>query len=160
MAYSYSYIHKLPCTSLRFFTVYGPYGRPDMAIFKFTNSIRKNKKIDVYNNGNHIRDFTYIDDVIQYILILIPKKPNGPIPYEVFNIGNSKPTKLMSFLKSIQKALGKKAKIQYKELQKGDVHTTHSSIVKLIKKTGYRPKISIHDGISKFINWHIKYYNK
>jgi len=160
MAYSYSYIHKLPCTSLRFFTVYGPYGRPDMALFKFTNSIRKNKKIDVYNNGNHIRDFTYIDDVIQYILILIPKKPNGPIPYEVFNIGNSKPTKLMSFLKSIQKALGKKAKIQYKELQKGDVHTTHSSIVKLIKKTGYRPKISIHDGISKFINWHIKYYNK
>ena len=158
MAHSYSYIYNLPCTGVRFFTVYGPFGRPDMALYKFTQNIIYNKSIELYNKGNHFRDFTYIDDIVYGIFSLIKKQSNKPIPYEIFNIGNGSPKKLIEYLRNIEKNLNKKTKIKKLPLQKGDIIKTHSSINKLKKYTGYRSKTNIEDGISKFVEWFKDYY--
>ena len=158
MAHSYSYIYNLPCTGVRFFTVYGPFGRPDMALYKFTQNIIYNKSIELYNKGNHFRDFTYIDDIVDGIFSLIKKQSNKSIPYEIFNIGNGSPKKLIEYLRNIEKNLNKKTKIKKLPLQKGDIIKTHSSINKLKKHTGYRSKTNIEEGISKFVEWYKDYY--
>ncbi len=158
MAFSYSHIYKLPCTALRFFTVYGPLGRPDMAIYKFTDNIANGRKIDLYNKGDHIRDFTFIDDVVTYVIKLLKKAPNKAIPYDVYNIGNSKPKKLRHFLNIIEKHLNLKAKVSLKKMQLGDVHTTYSNNKKVIKKTKYVPKVSIDEGIRRFVEWYKTFY--
>ena len=160
LAFSYSNIYKLPTTGLRFFTVYGPYGRPDMALFKFTKSILNNKKLELYNHGNHIRDFTYVDDVSNCIFKLINKPPKNEIPFEIFNIGSNKPQKLMNFLQIITKNLNKKPKTVYKSMQKGDVIKSHASIKKINKKIYFKPKTKIAKGIENFIDWYKVYYKK
>ncbi len=160
MAYSYSNIYKLPTTSLRFFTVYGPYGRPDMALFKFTKSIIKNKNIELFNFGNHERDFSYVDDVIEGINGIIKKPSRKEIPYNCFNIGGGKSNKLKLFLDIIEKNLNIKSKITNLPLQLGDVKKTHSSINLLKRYSGYKPKTDIKIGIKKFIIWYKKYYKK
>ena len=158
LAYTYSNIYKLPCTGLRFFTVYGPYGRPDMALYKFTKNILENKKIELFNNGNHERDFTYIDDVINAIFSIINKPKKNKIPFNIFNIGNGNSKKLKDYVKCIELNLGLKAKIKKLPLQKGDIKKTHSDITKLNLYAGYNPKTSINLGIKKFIDWYKEYY--
>tara|TARA_A100001015_G_C15012736_1_gene723983 strand:- start:352 stop:1320 length:969 start_codon:yes stop_codon:yes gene_type:complete len=158
MAHSYSYIYKLPCTGVRFFTVYGPFGRPDMALFKFTKNIIKNQPIELFNHGNHFRDFTYVDDIVDGIYSLIKKHSKKNIPYEIFNIGNGNPKKLKDYLKFIEKKLNNKAKVKKMPLQMGDIIKTHSDIKKLKNYTNYNPKTNIEDGISKFIDWYKDYY--
>ena len=171
MAHSYSNIWKIPITMLRFFTVYGPWGRPDMALFKFTKGILKNKKIDIYNHGKMYRDFTYIDDIVNGIKLLINKAPNlkqkgrynndslSPVaPFRILNIGNAKKVYLLNFIKQIEFELGKKAIRNYMPLQKGDVKQTLSNIKLLKVLTGYTPKITYKLGIKKFIDWYKKYY--
>ncbi len=158
MAHSYSYIYKLPCTAMRFFTVYGPYGRPDMALFKFTKNILENKEIELYNNGKHLRDFTYIDDIILGIYSIIKKSSKNKIPFNIFNIGNGNSRKLKDYLNLIEKKLGKKALIKKLPLQKGDIIKTHSDISSLNSYANYTPKTDIEEGIEKFIEWFIKYY--
>ena len=158
MAHSYSNIFQLPCTALRFFTVYGPYGRPDMSLFKFTKSIVEGKEIELFNKGNHYRDFTYVDDVVLSVIKLIKNKSSKKIPFEIFNIGNSRPHYLIEFLGLIEKNLSKKSKIRLKELQKGDVHKTHADINKLVRKIKFRPRTTIHQGINLFIKWYKEYF--
>ena len=160
MAYSYANIYQLPSTALRFFTVYGPYGRPDMSLFKFTKSIIDNKKIELFNYGNHTRDFTYIDDIISGISGIIEKPSQDKIPYNCFNIGGGKSNRLKTFLDLIEKNLGKKAKIKNLPLQIGDVKKTHASIKALSKYSFYQPKTNIKKGIKDFISWYKKYYIK
>ncbi len=158
MAYSYSNIHKLPCTGLRFFTVYGPYGRPDMSLFKFTKSILNSKKLDLYNHGDHIRDFTYVEDISNSIVKLITKLPKGKVPHNIYNIGSNNPQPLKKFLHLIEKNLGKRAKINLLPMQPGDVHKTHASTSKLGREIKFLPKIKINQGIKKFIDWYLNYY--
>ena len=158
MAHSYSYIYKLPCTGVRFFTVYGPFGRPDMALFKFTKNILNNHPIELYNKGNHFRDFTYVDDIVDGIYSLIKKQSKKSIPYEIFNIGNGTPKKLLDYLKHIEKNLNKISKTKKLPLQTGDIVKTHSNINKLKKYTGYKPKTNIKIGINRFIEWYKDYY--
>ena len=158
MAHSYSYIYNLPSTGVRFFTVYGPFGRPDMALFKFTKNIINNHPIELFNNGNHLRDFTYVDDIIDGIYSLINKQSKKTIPYEIFNIGNGTPKKLLEYLKHIEKNLNKISKTKKLPLQVGDILKTHSNINKLKNYTGYKPKTNIKIGISKFIEWYKDYY--
>ena len=158
MAYSYSNIYRIPTTALRFFTVYGPFGRPDMSLFKFTKSILNNQKINLFNSGNHTRDFTYVDDIVDGIFGIINKPSKESIPYNCFNIGGGKPNKLKLFLKNIENNLNKKAKIKNLPLQLGDVKKTHSSINKLYKYSSYQPKTNIKKGIKNFINWYKNYY--
>jgi UDP-glucuronate 4-epimerase len=171
MAHSYSSLYKLPTTGLRFFTVYGPWGRPDMALFIFTKNILEGKKIDLFNYGNHIRDFTYVDDIVEPILRLINKptnvknkkiKSNDPseslAPFKIYNIGNNDPKKLMQFVRAIEKKLGIKAKINFKPLQKGDVYQTYADTSKLLLATKYKSKISMEKGIGNFVDWFRDYY--
>lgn len=163
MAYAYANINNLPCTALRFFTVYGPWGRPDMAYFKFVKSIMSDKPIDIYGHGNMSRDFTYIDDVTNTminLLNIIPKKSdkNNYVPHETYNIGNNKPEKLEYFISVIEKELGKKAFRNYLPMQKGDVIDTFANIDKIKSKVSYTPKIKIEEGIRKFIKWYLEYY--
>ncbi len=159
ISHSFSYVYKLPITCLRFFTVYGPWGRPDMALFKFTKSILKKKPIEVFNYGNHLRDFTYIEDIvvsISKLLKVAPKK--NSIPYRALNIGYGNPVKLMKFIRLIEKNLGLKAKINYKSLQKGDIKSTHSDSNKLFRLIKYKPQTGTKLGIKKFIDWYKNYY--
>ena len=158
MAYSYSNIHKLPATGLRFFTVYGPYGRPDMALYKFANSILKNKFLTMFNYGKHKRDFTYIDDVTNAIKKIISKPSVEKIPFQLFNIASSSPENLKKFLKFIENRLDKKAKIKYLPLQKGDIYQTFGDTSRLKKKINFKIKTSLEDGIKKYINWFLKKY--
>jgi len=158
LAHSYSYIYNLPCTALRFFTVYGPYGRPDMALFKFTKNILENKKIQLYNNGNHSRDFTYISDIVSGIFSILKKNNNTKSLFNIFNIGNGKSRKLKDYLKTIEKKLNKKAKITNLPLQLGDIKKTHSDISSLNNYSNYMPKTDIEEGIDKFIDWYLEYY--
>lgn len=170
MAHSYSSLYNLPTTGLRFFTVYGPWGRPDMALFIFTKNILEGKKINLFNFGKHIRDFTYIDDIIEPILRLINKPPKkdkktlikdpseSSAPFKVYNIGNNDPKKLMDFVNAIEKKLNIKAKINFKPLQKGDVYETFADTTKLIKATKYKSKTDINTGIGKFVEWFRDYY--
>ena len=160
MAHAYSSIFKLPTTGLRFFTVYGPYGRPDMALFKFTKAISENKKILLFNRGQHVRDFTYIDDITNAIVKIIKKPKKTKIPYQILNIGSGDPKKLTLFLSRIEKELSKKSKKVMKEFQLGDVKKTHANIDALIKLTKFKPKNNINSGIKKFVDWYKKYYIK
>ena len=170
MAHTYSHLFNLPTTGLRFFTVYGPWGRPDMALFKFTKAIVDNKPIDVNNNGNHLRDFTYIDDIVEGVLRIslgdAPIKnssqfsPNSsPAPWSLYNIGNNNPTNLIDFIKIIESSLGKKANINLKPLQPGDVPNTYANVDDLINDYGYKPKTKIDDGVKKFIDWYVDFYD-
>ena len=173
VAYSYSHLFNLPTIGLRFFTVYGPWGRPDMALFKFTKAIVNNKPIRVFNRGKMLRDFTYIDDVIESIFLLIKKSSeenkihnnsninidNSPPPYKIFNIGNSKPTKLKDYINAIENNLGKKAEIILDDMQPGDVEATFADTTYLQEYINYRPNTSIEQGIKKFIDWYMAYYN-
>ncbi len=172
MAHTYSNLYKLPCTGLRFFTVYGPWGRPDMALFKFTKSIIEDKPIEVYNYGKMKRDFTYIDDIVESVvrvMRLIPDTDNGwdrsspdPAtsfaPYRIYNIGGSNPVDLMRFISVIEHALGKKAKINMLPMQLGDVEATWADATDLEHAVNYRPRTSIEDGVKYFIEWYRKYY--
>ena len=133
-------------------------GRPDMALFKFTKAIIGKKDVNLNNNGNHIRDFTYIDDIVNGIFKLINRPSKKNIPYDIFNIGNSNPKKLKEFLIEIEKQLGVKAKKKYRDLQLGDIYKTHASVEKLNKKTGYKATTDIKTGIKKFINWYNEYF--
>jgi UDP-glucuronate 4-epimerase len=172
MAHSYSALYKLPTTGLRFFTVYGPWGRPDMALFKFTKAIISNNEIEVFNNGEHERDFTYVDDIsesIKRILDLGPPKNEikilqenlqtgiSPYPWQIFNIGNSKPIKLMNYIKELERQLNKKAKLKFLPMQLGDVEKTSADIESLFQYIDYRPKVTIQSGIKKFLDWYIDY---
>ena len=160
LAYSYSNIYKLPCTALRFFTVYGPFGRPDMSLFKFSKNINISKKIDLYNYGNHIRDWTYVEDVVSGIYKIISKPPKENIPFNIFNVASDQPRSLRYFLKTIENNLGKKAKITLKPLQKGDVLKTHANVIKLKRYINYKPTTSLEKGVSEFIKWFKDYYLK
>ena len=160
IAFSYSSIYNMPITGLRFFTVYGPYGRPDMSLFKFTKAMLNNVKLQLFNNGNHVRDFTYIDDVVESIIKISKKRPKTSIPYSIFNIGSSNPQKLMKFLKVISSNLNIEPKIQYKSMQKGDVYKTHANVNKLFKEIKFKPKTPINVGIKSFIKWYKDYYKK
>ena len=163
MAYSYSSIYGMKNTALRFFTLYGKFGRPDMAIFKFTDSISKNKKIELFNNGNHLRDFTHIDTFLLLVEKLIMKPGKKKNPFNVFNIGNGKSEKLIKFINLIEKNLKKKSKIIKKPLQRGDVIKTHSSVDKIIKYLLLKNKPITKDlkqGIKEYVNWYKSYYLK
>jgi UDP-glucuronate 4-epimerase len=172
IAHAYSSLFKLPTTGLRFFTVYGPWGRPDMALYKFTTNIIKNKKIEVFNYGKHERDFTYVDDIAKSVGKLCFKIPrrkknwseknpsSSNAPFEIFNIGNNKPVKLMHYIKLVEKNLNKKAKIKFLPIQPGDIKNTLSSNTKLNKYINYKPKISAEVGVKKFIDWYKDYYKK
>ena len=160
IAYSYSNIFKLPCTGLRFFTVYGPFGRPDMSLYKFTKSILLNQSLELFNYGKHERDFTFIDDVVNYIIKLIFIYPKKRIPYEIYNVGSNDPIKLKIFLKYIEKSLNKKAKVTYKKLQRGDVYKTHADNSSIIKKTKFLFNTNLNVGIAKFHDWYKSYHKK
>jgi len=173
MAHTYSALYNIPSTGLRFFTVYGPWGRPDMAYFKFTKSIIEGKPIDVYNYGNMKRDFTYIDDITEGLSRVIKKIPvpdslwnaNNPdpgtsfAPYKLYNIGNNRPVNIMDFISIIEKNIGIKAKINMMPMQMGDVTQTYADINDLIKDTGFMPETDINKGIMKFVDWYKLFYN-
>ena len=157
LSHSYSYIYKLPITCLRFFTVYGPFGRPDMALFKFVDKILNNKTIELFNFGNHYRDFTYIDDVTNSIEKIIKKPPKKNIPFEIYNLGSNSPISLIKFLRFIERELGKKAKIKKTKMQKGDIGKTHADNKKLTNRIKYLPKFNTEVGIKNFIKWFKEY---
>ena len=174
MAHTYSYLYGLHTTGLRFFTVYGPWGRPDMALFLFTKAILDGKPIQIFNNGNMERDFTYIDDIIEGVVRVLDKIPepnpewNGetpnpsksPSPYRLYNIGNNNPVPLMNFIEAIELALGKKTKKEFLPLQPGDVPATYADVDDLVKDIGFKPETSITEGIENFIAWYCDYYEK
>ncbi|MFA6512078.1 MAG: NAD-dependent epimerase/dehydratase family protein [Patescibacteria group bacterium] len=155
MAYTYHHLHKLQCTCLRFFTVYGPWGRPDMALFKFTKNILADQPIDIYNNGKHQRDFTYIDDIVAGILAAV----DNPFPYEIINLGNSHTEDLLHFIEIIEQVLGKKARRNLLPMQPGDVEKTYADITKAKQLLHFEPKTRIDEGIKNFINWYREYYH-
>ncbi|TLU65105.1 NAD-dependent epimerase [Thalassotalea litorea] len=172
MSHTYSHLYDLPTTGLRFFTVYGPWGRPDMALFKFTKKILNGESIDVYNHGDMRRDFTYIDDIVEGILRvqdIIPSRSNewkvetgsaamSSAPYKVFNIGNGNPVKLTEFIASLESSLGVQAKKNLLPMQPGDVYQTYAEVEDLFKATDFRPQISVSDGVEKFVEWYKKFY--
>jgi len=172
MAHSYSYLYQLPTTGLRFFTVYGPWGRPDMALFKFTKAILDEKPIDVFNNGNHTRDFTYIDDIVEGVIKTLDnpatsnmnwnsKKPDpatSKAHWRIFNIGNNKPVQLMDYIKALENTLGKKANINFLPLQPGDVQDTYANIDNLKEQFNYKPSTSVINGVTNFVKWYRDYY--
>jgi UDP-glucuronate 4-epimerase len=172
MAHTYASLFKLPCTGLRFFTVYGPWGRPDMALFKFTRGILGDEPIDVYNFGNMIRDFTYIDDIVEGVVRVIdsvaqpderwsgdaPDPARSFAPYRVFNIGNNKPVPLLDFIAALEEALGRKATMNLMPMQPGDVPSTMADVSELEAAVGFRPNTPIREGIGRFVNWYKEYY--
>lgn len=173
MAHTYSHLYDIPTTGLRFFTVYGPWGRPDMALFKFTKKIIEGDEIDIYNNGDLSRDFTYIDDIVEGIIRVqdeIPTKQDNwtvelgtaassSAPYRVFNIGNGSPVKLMDFVTSLETALGMEAKKNFMPMQAGDVHSTWADTKHLFEMTGYTPKTNVDQGVKAFVDWYRDFYN-
>lgn len=172
MAHTYSNLYNIPTTGLRFFTVYGPYGRPDMALFLFTKAIIDGKPIDVFSNGEMLRDFTYVDDIVEGIFRLLPNIPKGNpawtgdkpdpatsfAPYKIYNIGNNKPITLMEFIGAIEAAIGKKAIKNFMPLQDGDVPKTYANVDDLMKDVGFKPGTNIQYGVDKFVEWYRKYY--
>ena len=160
MAYTYSHLYGIPTTGLRFFTVYGPYGRPDMAYFKFADRITAGEPIQVFNNGDMLRDFTYIDDIAEGVLKVsdVPPKPdeNGVL-YKLYNIGNNKPVRLLRFISVLEDALGKQEEIEYLPMQAGDVYKTYADITDLENDFGFRPKMPIEEGLTKFADWYKTY---
>jgi UDP-glucuronate 4-epimerase len=172
MAHTYSHLFSLPTTGLRFFTVYGPWGRPDMALFKFTKAILEDKPIDVFNHGNMVRDFTYIDDIVEGVIRVIdkPATPNSAYdsidpdpgtsnaPYRLFNIGNNQPTPLMNYIEAIEIAVGKIAQKNYLDLQPGDVPATAANSEELHSWVGFKPNTSVSIGVGNFVNWYRNYF--
>tara|TARA_B100000989_G_scaffold161333_1_gene120432 strand:+ start:332 stop:1291 length:960 start_codon:yes stop_codon:yes gene_type:complete len=158
LAHYYSNTFRFKAIGMRFFTAYGPYGRPDMSLFKFVDSITKNKKIEVFNNGQHSRDFTYIDDLTKFLYLLYKNNKKQNSNHEIYNLANGESRKLMDFIKIIEKELDKKAKIIFRPMQRGDVKETMANNQKVIKFTGYKPVTKIEDGINNFIKWYKKYY--
>ena len=173
LAHSYSHLYGLPTTGLRFFTVYGPWGRPDMALFKFTDAILKGKKISVFNFGNHKRDFTYIDDIVEGVIRVLDipaksdltwngDKPNpgrSEAPWRVYNIGNSSPVKLLDYIDAIEEALNIKAVQELLPLQPGDVPDTYANVDELVKDFGYKPSMNVKNGVKNFVEWYRDYYS-
>jgi UDP-glucuronate 4-epimerase len=172
MAHTYAYLYKLPVTGLRFFTVYGPWGRPDMALFLFTKNILAGKPIDVFNYGNHRRDFTYVDDIAQGVVHAAdriatanaawdgdaPDPGTSKAPYRLYNIGNNQPVELMRYIECIEQALGRKAEKNLLPLQLGDVPDTFADIDDLIRDVGYRPATPVDVGVERFVRWYVDYY--
>ena len=158
MAHTYSHLFNLPTTGLRFFTVYGPWGRPDMAPFLFTKAILNDKPINVFNNGKMERDFTYIDDITEGIMRVIDNPQKTETPYKIYNIGNNAPVKLMDFIETLEKKIGKTAQKNMMEMQPGDVYSTYADTSELIKDLGYKPKTPLKEGISEFIDWYQSFY--
>ncbi|MET4654165.1 UDP-glucuronate 4-epimerase [Exiguobacterium sp. PvP048] len=173
MAHTYSHLYNIPTTGLRFFTVYGPWGRPDMAYFSFTKDILEGNPIKVFNHGKMERDFTYIDDIVEGIVKLIPlepeKNPNWDesidelgasfAPYRVYNIGNNSPVPLMKFINVLEEKIGKEANKQYMEMQPGDVLRTYADVSELERDIDFKPSTTIEDGLGKFVDWYKQYYN-
>lgn len=170
MAHTYSHLFSIPTTGLRFFTVYGPWGRPDMALFLFTKAILENRPIDVFNHGNMLRDFTYVDDIVEGIMRVLAHPPKGvsqeainpsnsTAPYKIYNIGNNNPVKLMDFIEAIEEKLGKKAEKNFLPLQAGDVQSTYADVSDLVADLDYRPMTSVKEGIDKFIDWYRGFFN-
>lgn len=173
MAHTYSHLFGLPTTGLRFFTVYGPWGRPDMALFLFTKAILAGEPIQVFNHGNMVRDFTYVADIVEGIVRVIDHPPVGnsdwnphhpdpassPAPYKIYNIGNQNPVKLLDFIEAIEQKLGKTAQKEFLPIQAGDVAATYADVNDLVKNLDYKPLTSVHTGISHFIDWYKDYYH-
>ena len=173
MAHSYANLYNIPCTGLRFFTVYGPWGRPDMALHIFTKAIVEDKEFEVFNNGDMSRDFTYVADIVESIRRLLPKPPSENLssfnikkpvsskstkPYQIFNIGNNSPVALMDFVHSIEKALNKKGKIIFKPMQPGDVKSTYANVESLFNYINFKPATKLEDGIQEFVDSYLKLY--
>jgi UDP-glucuronate 4-epimerase len=172
MAHTYSHLYSLPTTGLRFFTVYGPWGRPDMALFKFTKSILKGEKIEVFNYGKHRRDFTYVDDIVEGITRIIDKPAQGNLewsgdkpdsgsskaPWRIYNIGNNSPVELLDYIKAIEVALKIQAKMEFLPLQPGDVPDTYADVSDLVKEFKFKPQMQLNQGVQNFINWYKDYY--
>lgn len=161
MAHAYSKLYKIPVTGLRFFTVYGPMGRPDMAYFKFAKKIMKGEPIQIYNNGDMYRDFTYIDDIVKGMENLLcnpPAEDSHGVFYKIYNIGNNKPEKLMDFIATLEKCLGKEAKKEFLPMQPGDVYRTYADVSDLMADFGFKPSTTIEEGLSKFAEWFKEYY--
>ncbi len=173
MAHTYSHLFGLPTTGLRFFTVYGPWGRPDMALFLFTKAMLEGRAIDVFNHGRMVRDFTYIDDIAEGVVRVLdrvaapdpafdapaPDPARSNAPYRVFNIGNHDPVPLMAFIEAIEQALGKTAQKNFLPLQDGDVPATHADVAELAEWTGFKPATAVADGVARFVSWYRGYYN-
>ena len=172
MAHSYAHLYRIPVTGLRFFTVYGPWGRPDMALFTFTRKILAGEPIDVYNHGKHARDFTYIDNIAEGIVRIAERVPQPNVnwdsshpdpatssaPYRIYNIGNHKPIELMDFIAAIEKATGRTAEKNFLPMQPGDVLATYADVDALMREAGFAPATSIEDGVQKFVDWYRDYY--
>ena len=163
MAYAYSKLYGIPLTGLRFFTVYGPMGRPDMAYFKFAKKIMAGEPIQIYNNGDMLRDFTYIDDIVtgvENILCNPPETDENGAAYKIYNIGNNQPEKLMDYIAVLEKCLGREAKKEFLPMQPGDVYETYADVSELMKDYGFKPSTTIEEGLSRFAKWFLKYYVK
>jgi UDP-glucuronate 4-epimerase len=172
MAHSYAHLFRVPCTGLRFFTVYGPWGRPDMALFLFTKAILADEPIRVFNQGHHTRDFTYVDDIVEGLVRTLdrPARPNADwsgqapdpatsaAPYRLYNIGNQQPVTLMHYIETLENCLGRKARIEYLPLQPGDVPDTQADVDDLVREVGYRPATTVEDGVARFVEWYRSYY--
>ncbi|MEW6314515.1 MAG: NAD-dependent epimerase [Pseudomonadota bacterium] len=172
MAHSYSHLYGLPTTGLRFFTVYGPWGRPDMALFLFTKAILEGRPINVFNHGNMLRDFTYIDDIVEGVVRVLDRVPqpnpawsgkqpdpaSSPAPYKLYNIGNNNPVRLMRMIEVLEECLGKQAQKNFLPMQDGDVPETYANVDDLIRDTGFKPDASIEVGIERFVRWYQGYY--
>ena len=172
MAHTYSHLYRLPTTGLRFFTVYGPWGRPDMALFLFTRNILAGKPIDVFNYGNHRRDFTYIDDIVEGVIRVLDRVPEpnpewsgdkpdsatSNAPYRLYNIGNNQPVELMRYIEVLENCLGRKAEKNLLPLQPGDVPDTYADVADLVRDVDYMPSTSIEEGIANFVDWYREYY--
>ena len=172
MAHTYSHLYGLPATGLRFFTVYGPWGRPDMALFKFTHGILNDRPIPVFNKGNMIRDFTYIDDVVEGLRRVldrpaaadpdwtgaVPNPSTSSAPYRIYNIGNNRPVELMRYINVLEECLGKKARLELLPMQDGDVPATTADVSALEADLGYRPRVTVEEGVAKFVEWYLEYY--
>lgn len=172
MAHAYASLFQVPCTGLRFFTVYGPWGRPDMALFNFTRNILAGHAIDVYNHGDMVRDFTYVDDIVEGIIRVLdrpatanpdwdamhPDPASSYAPYRIYNIGNNQPVKLMEYIKAIETATGCTAKINPMPMQAGDVLSTHADITRLEREFHYRPTVEVQEGVRRFVSWYRNFY--
>ncbi|MEF2072038.1 NAD-dependent epimerase [Consotaella aegiceratis] len=172
MAHAYSHLFRLPTTGLRFFTVYGPWGRPDMALFLFTRSILKGKPIRLFNGGDHVRDFTYVDDIAEGVIRAnddvarpnpdwdsnVPDPATSNAPFRIFNIGNSQPVRLLDYVEALEEALGRKAERELLPLQPGDVPATFADVSELEKTVGYRPATPVREGVRRFVEWYSEYY--
>jgi len=174
MAHSYASLYAMPCTGLRFFTVYGPWGRPDMALFKFTDGILAGRPIPVFNRGDMIRDFTYVDDIVEGVIRTMdnpaapadgwsgerPDPATSYAPWRIFNIGNNRPVKLMRYIEVLEECLGKKAKLELLPMQAGDVPATFADVSELERAVGYKPQTTIETGVRRFAEWYQSYYRK